>query len=381
VNQLPKKLQKKLDNRASNNSLRSLGNRSNLVDFSSNDYLGFSTSEFIFKKAYSILKEHHLQVNGATGSRLLSGNHKLYALTESMIASFHNCEEALIFNSGYDANLGFFSSVPQRNDLIFYDELCHASIRDGIQLSAAKSYKYSHNNLNELLALAQRMQPNEGEIYVVTESVFSMDGDTPDLIAMTQLCVTRGYYLVVDEAHAVGVFGEKGSGWVQELGLEQDVFARIVTFGKALGCHGAAILGSQALKIYLVNFARSLIYTTGLPPHTLATLCAAYTHISEENRVTEKLHRNISILRLYIKENHLEGHFITSTSPVHCCVIPGNDRVKAASEKLREEGFDVKAILSPTVPKERERLRLCVHSFNTEDEIKNLVELMATFVK
>jgi len=381
VNQLPKKLQKKLEDRASNNALRSLDSNSNLVDLSSNDYLGFSTSEIIFDKAFAILKEYNLEKNGATGSRLLSGNHPLYTMTETAIAGFHNCQEALVFTSGYSANMGFFSSVPQRGDFIFYDELCHASIRDGIQLSTAKSYKFKHDDLNDLVMMAERIQSPNGEVYVVTESAFSMDGDTPDLTALSQFCSEKGYYLVIDEAHGVGVFGETGGGKVQDLGLEQAIFARIITFGKALGCHGAAVLGSKELKQYLVNFARSFVYTTGLPPHGVATIWAAYDYLSDNVVELQSLHRNIEILRLYIHQFQLEEYFVASDSAIHCCIIPGNGRVKAVSEKLKENGFDVKAILSPTVPLGQERLRLCVHSFNTEDEIKNGVELIATFVK
>ena len=217
MNQLPQKLQKKLEERASNNALRSLGIHSNLVDFSSNDYLGFSNSEIIFDRAFAILKEHKLEKNGATGSRLLSGNHSLYAVTELAIASFHKAEDALIFNSGYDANLGFFGSLPQRGDFIFYDELCHASIRDGIQLSAAKSYKYKHDDLNDLVAMVERMQAHDGDVYVVTESVFSMDGDSPNLKALADFCIQNNFHLVVDEAHALGVFGASGAGKIQEL--------------------------------------------------------------------------------------------------------------------------------------------------------------------
>lgn len=381
MNQLPKKLQRKLEDRVSNNALRSLDTSSNLVDFSSNDYLGFSASKIIFDNAVAILKEHKLEKNGATGSRLLSGNHHLYMLAESAIANFHKAPDALIFTSGYDANIGFFGSVPQKGDLIFYDELCHASIRDGIQLSSAKSYKYKHDDLSDLMAKANRMQPFIGEVYIVTESVFSMDGNTPELKALVDFSTQRGFLLVVDEAHGVGIFGETGAGKIQELGLEQDVFARIVTFGKAMGCHGAAILSSKTLKEYLINFARSFIYTTGLPPHSVATIWSAYAHLMNDIDSVKTVNRNIGILRLYIQKFQLKNYFITSNSAIHCCILPGNGVVKAVSEKLKEKGFDVKAILSPTVPLGQERLRLCVHSFNTEDEIKNLLELLVTFVE
>lgn len=373
---LPKKLQNKLDNRVTNNSLRTLGNSSNLIDFSSNDYLGFSTSKAVFDRASEILKSHNLETNGATGSRLLSGNHKLYELAEQQIAQFHNTESALIFNSGYDANVGFFSSVPQRGDLILYDELCHASIRDGIKMSDAKAYKFKHNNLKDLkrrCKVERNRNPDENsEIYVVTESVFSMDGDQPDLKELADFCIENNVYLIIDEAHAFGVFGARGEGLIQELALENQVFARLITFGKALGCHGAAILCNKKLKQYLVNFARSFIYTTALAPHGVATICSAYEALVKIS-AREQLHRNIALLQDEIAKNNLQNLFISSTSAIHSCVIPGNEKVKKVSEALLKEGFTVKPILSPTVPKGQERLRICVHSFNTENNISNLV--------
>ena len=379
---LPKKLQLKIDKRIEENALRSLGKSNDLIDFSSNDYLGFSVSEAIYTRTLEILKVSKLEVNGATGSRLLSGNHTLYETTEAATAKFHNTESALIFNSGYSANIGFFSSVPQRGDIILYDELCHASIREGIQLSSANAYKFKHNDLDaiekQLLVRAQANTENE-EIYVVTEAVFSMDGDQPDLALMIALCKKHGCRLIVDEAHAVGVINA-GRGALYTVEVANDVFARIVTFGKAMGCHGAAILGSATLIKYLVNFTRSFIYTTGLPPHSVATIQAAYEELEKSSHMLELLNRNIDLLRLVIQEQSLEEHFISSSSAIHSFVIPGNDRVKEASRLLAENGFDVKAIVSPTVPMGQERLRLCVHSFNTEEEITKLIELIATFV-
>ena len=380
MSQLPDKLRKKLEDRTNENALRVLSEQPKLIDFSSNDYLGLSASSTIFNRASEILLEYQLTQNGATGSRLLTGNHALNDAVEKQIASFHSAEAALIFNSGYDANLGFFSAVPQRGDLIFYDELCHASIRDGIQLSAAKAYKFGHDNLEDLVEIAHRLSGTTAEVYVVTESVFSMDGDSPNLKGLSELCNSQGFHLVVDEAHAAGIFGPNGGGKVQQLGLEASVFARIVTFGKALGCHGAAIVGSRTLQQYLVNFARSFMYTTGLPPHSLATIMAAYEYISEENENNLKLHSNIAILRLHIKKRQLESVFLKSESAIHSCLIPGNENVKAASEKLKRHGYHVLPIMSPTVPKGKERLRVCVHSFNTPEEIGGLIELMAIFV-
>ena len=376
---LPKKLQDKIDARARDSSLRSLGFRQDLIDFSSNDYLGFSRSKEIYNKDSSILKQHNYQANGATGSRLLTANHPLYLDTEKQIATFHKTPSALIFNSGYDANIGFFSSVPQRGDVILYDALCHASIRDGIAMSHAKAYEFAHNNLQALEALleAQNSSSKTGpEIYVVTEAVFSMDGDRPALKEVANLCKKYSAYLIVDQAHATGVIGPKGKGLVQELALEDLVFARIVTFGKALGCHGAAILGSCELKSYLINFARSFIYTTALPPHTLATIGAAYRELEHNSDAIKKLQDNISTLQMSILDAQLTPHFIPSQSAIHCCVIKGNKATKDVAALLQQNKFDVKAILSPTVPKGQERLRICLHSYNKKEDIKALVALL-----
>ena len=380
---LPKKLQDKIETRAEEHSLRSLGLRQDLLDFSSNDYLGFSRSKKMYNKACSILKQYNYQANGATGSRLLTANHPLYLDTEKQIATFHNTPTALIFNSGYDANIGFFSSVPQRGDVILYDALCHASIRDGISMSHAKGYKFAHNNLQGLEALLEtqkKTNKTNAEIYVVTEAVFSMDGDIPPLKAVATLCKKHNAYLIVDQAHATGVIGPKGKGLVQELDLEDLVFARIVTFGKALGCHGAAILGSGELKSYLINFARSFIYTTALPPHTLATIGAAYNKLEDNSDAIKKLQDNISTLQKGILDTQLTPYFIPSQSAIHCCVIKGNKATKDIAALLQQNKFDVKAILSPTVPKGQERLRICLHSYNTKEDITALVRLLKEFL-
>src|SRR5690606_18769580 len=188
---------------------------------------------------------------------------------EDYIKEFHGSEAALIYNSGYDANIGFFSSVPQRGDIILYDELVHASIREGIRLSHARAFKFKHNDLQDLDSLLLKYNSKQDNldqryIYVVTESVFSMDGDTALLEGLTNITDIQGAYLIVDEAHATGVFGKKGQGLVQHLDLQKRVFARIITFGKAMGAHGAVITGSKLLGDYLINFSRSFIYTTAL---------------------------------------------------------------------------------------------------------------------
>ena len=407
----PKPLTLKLQQREAHNALRKLPFSNNLIDFASNDYIGFAKSETIFEQTHQLLVNRNIKINGATGSRLLSGNHQLYQQTEEFIAHFHQTESALIFNSGYDANIGFFASVPQRNDVILYDELCHASIRDGIQMSHAKSFKFQHNDLENLEKIITKLQipipiasgtnskfqtPNSHlptpnfqlpTIYIVTESVFSMDGDTPNLAQLVQLAEKHNAYVVVDEAHALGVFGIQGEGVVQSLGLQNKVFARIMTFGKGLGCHGAAILGSAELKSYIVNFARSFIYTTGLSPHSVATILMAYQQLASEKKAIEKLRENILHFNQEKNRLGLKPLFVYSKpacrqagSAIQCAIIPGNERVKTIASQLQEKGFDVKPILSPTVPEGQERLRFCLHSYNTEAQITEVLTLLPTFV-
>jgi 8-amino-7-oxononanoate synthase len=382
MNRLPKKLKSKLEKRQQDNTLRQLVLQNNLTDFSSNDYLGFAKSETIFNKAHNLILGHHMIQNGATGSRLLSGNHSLYLIVESMLCEFHHSEAALIFNSGYDANLGFFSSVAQHGDVVLYDEFIHASIRDGIQLANAKAYKFKHNDLNDLQHRLERIETvsNDDNIYVVTESVFSMDGDSPDLIALSKLCEKHKAFLVVDEAHAVGVFGKKGEGLTQNLGIEDQIFARLVTFGKALGSHGAAILGGSELKEFLINFSRSFIYTTALPPHSLATIVSAYTELPKTEKI-EKLHQTITYFKSEIQKLGIQNQFIDSNSAIQCCIVSGNESVKSVAKMLQDHDFDVRPILSPTVPKGQERLRFCLHSYNSQEEISEVLRLLATFVK
>ncbi|MFH7015988.1 aminotransferase class I/II-fold pyridoxal phosphate-dependent enzyme [Flavobacterium sp. FlaQc-47] len=375
---LPENLTQKLETRKQHNSLRKLPVFNNLIDFSSNDYIGFSKSESIFKLTHAYLLENEIFQNGATGSRLISGNHTVYQIAETFIAEFHEAESALIFNSGYDANVGFFSAVPQRNDVILYDELSHASIRDGILLSNAKSYKFSHNDFEDLERLILKF--SDTNIYIITETVFSMDGDSPNLEELVELSEKYNCFLVVDEAHTLGVFGEKGEGLIQYLNLHNRIFARIMTFGKGLGCHGAVILGSIELKEYLVNFARSFIYTTGLSPHSVATILIAYQQLETEKETISKLRQNIVLFNQQKNLLGLKPMFVRSKSAIQSAIVPGNESVKQLAQQLQDKGFDVKPILSPTVPEGQERLRFCIHSFNSEEEITEILELLRDFV-
>lgn len=382
---LPKKLQHVLATRKKEETFRTLNSIEGLIDFLSNDYLGFATNETLFSKTFQLLLTESVASNGSGGSRLLSGNHKLYNRLEPLLANFYKSDAALVFNSGYDANMGLFSALPQRGDLVFYDEYVHASIREGIRMSNAKAYSFLHNDLSSLKEKIDlntaRNEQKDSTVYIVTESVFSMDGDTPDLKAFAKYAKSNTYNLIVDEAHAVGVLGKNGEGLIPELKLEKDVFARTVTFGKAYGCHGAAVLGSNDLKDYLVNFAKPFIYTTALTPHTLATIITAHEQMGDLGKEPNKLLKeHIDFFKKQLKAHKIEQLFIPSDTAIQGCIISGSKKAKLVSKKLIDKGFNVKAILSPTVPEGQERLRICLHSFNSKEEIGLLVKLLASFI-
>lgn len=378
----PHQLEHKLQQRKLEGSLRQLSGSLGKVDFSSNDYLGFARNPSIAQRTHELLKLEGELGNGATGSRLLSGNHALYGVLENRLEQLYGME-ALVFNSGYAANTGFFAAVPQRGDVVLYDAYIHASIRDGLAMGLATGYKFAHNNLAELEQRLQRLwekkESQDREIYVVTEAVFSMDGDSPDLVQMAQLCETYGCHLVVDEAHALGLFGANGLGLVQQLGLQHRVFARIITFGKALGSHGAAVLGPAPLKSFLVNYARSFIYSTGLPPHGVASILAGLEQLchTEGELAQKKLFAIVEQFREEVLSMGLADRFVASTTPIQCCVVPGNQNVRLLAQELQQLGYDVRPIMSPTVPKGMERLRFCLHGFNTLEEIRGALQVLA----
>jgi 8-amino-7-oxononanoate synthase len=275
-------LDKKLNERIESDSLRTLILTNYSIDFCSNDYLGIVKNKLIENTISSNLS------HGSTGSRLLSGNYQLIEETEKLIADFHEAEAGIIFNSGYDANTGLLSSVPQKNDMIIYDQLSHASLRDGIRLSFATAFSFLHNDLQDLEKKLSASH-SDSKKFVVTESVFSMDGDFAPLREIVDLCEKYHAALIVDEAHATGVAGEKGEGLVQKLNLQNKCFARIHTFGKACGVHGAIILGSQKLKQYLVNFSRQFIYTTSLPPAATEAIFVSYKIFPQLKRNAKRL--------------------------------------------------------------------------------------------
>jgi 8-amino-7-oxononanoate synthase len=359
-------LNKKLQERVDANALRSLMINKNKIDFCSNDYLGIVKSKLIERFVSANLP------HGSTGSRLLSGNYELIEETEKQIANFHQAEAALMFNSGYDANTGVLSCVPQKNDTIIYDQLSHASLRDGIRLSFATSFSFLHNDMQDLEKKLASLKENSKNIFVVTESVFSMDGDFAPLIDIAALCDKYHAALIVDEAHATGVTGQRGEGLVQQLNLEKKCFARIHTFGKACGAHGAVVLGSEKLKNYLINFSRQFIYSTALPPAAVEAISISYKTFP----YLEKERNHLKELIAVFKKGNLKFKMLSSDTPIQIVIIPGNEEVKKVAKTLQENNFDIRPILYPTVPKGGERLRIVLHAFNTLDEVNRLLQIL-----
>lgn len=359
-------IKNRLSERQQAGSYRALKPENTLVDFCSNDYLGFARSSMLKNKIDEELNNHP-NLTGSTGSRLISGNLAYTEILEQEIAKLFKAEAGLLFNSGYDANVGLLSSLPQRGDTVITDELIHASIIDGARLSHANRYTFKHN---DLISLESKLLHAKGVCYVVIESVYSMDGDTPPLVEILELTEKYGANLIVDEAHAVGLYK---TGIVTQTGLQDRIFARVVTFGKALGCHGAIILGSNTLRQYLINFARSFIYTTAAPFHQLACIRVACTELQYADDEINTLRSHISLFKQLIKFPVVSAYkLIGSDSAIQCLLLNSNLKAIEIATHLQNHGFDVRAILSPTVPFGSERIRICLHAFNTEAEVSLL---------
>ncbi|WP_291720199.1 aminotransferase class I/II-fold pyridoxal phosphate-dependent enzyme [Bernardetia sp.] len=375
-NILEQHLQNQINKRKEENNLRFLASSNpNNIDFFSNDYLGLARNEELQQQ---ILEEYKIQAHrfntcriGSTGSRLLSGHNEYFEELEAELAHFFKAEKALFFGSGYHANVALLSSILTRNDIILYDSLVHASLKEGYRLSPAKHFSFKHNDVGDLEKKIIRVKnSNEHQnILVVVESIYSMDGDIAPLQKLVEVCEKYDANLVVDEAHSTGIFGENGNGLVTELGLEKQIFARIHTFGKAFGVQGAAILGSETLINYLINFSLPFIYTTAPPLFQLVSVKKAMGFLKiHQKELVEKLNENI---KLFVFQS--ESGSIT---PIQIIPIAGNENCQKAALQLQKEGFEVRAIKSPTVRKGDERLRICLHSFNTESEILSFLETL-----
>lgn len=357
--------------------LRQLRTADGLVDFCSNDYLGFARSPEL-RKAIQQADAHQIDAfNGATGSRLLAGQTALAEAVERELAIFYQVEAALIFNSGYAANIGLLACLAQSGDILITDELIHASMIDGARLSYATRYRFRHNDLDDLETKLRQAADNNpaGQVFVAVESVYSMDGDLAPLVDLVDLCERYGAALIVDEAHATGVYGP---GLVVTLGLQERVLARVHTFGKALGVHGAAVVGSAVLHQYLINFARPFIYTTALPPHSLLAIRCAHQYLQANVKAGEQLYDRLNHFGQLANRFTTNAEWTHSQSPIQCLIISGNENARLVAAQAQHAGFDVRAILSPTVPVGQERLRICLHTFNTLDEIDQLMAVLQT---
>jgi len=354
---------------------RQLSVNHNLVDFSSNDYLGLSRSALIRQQVqteYNV--NYRFQNSGATGSRLLNGNSLLHEQVEQLLANHHHAEAAVLYTSGFDANVGLISTLARPSDVIFYDELVHASIHQGMRLSGAELLSFKHN---DYIDLASKMDGRNSfkNAYIVTESVFSMEGDQADLRKLVGLAEKYRAGLIVDEAHATGIFGSHGSGLCNALGIEEHCLARVYTFGKAIGGHGAVVVGKSWLKEYLINFSKNFMYTTALDTHTLLTVERAYFFIQKNKNQLFKL--NYLINYFNYKAETLSGIFeLCGSGPIFGIMAPGNEPCRDLAVFLQHHGLGIRPILSPTVPAGRERLRIILHSFNTTEQIDVLFSLL-----
>ncbi|GAA5038207.1 8-amino-7-oxononanoate synthase [Marivirga lumbricoides] len=352
-----------LSERKKNGTFRFLRiQKEGMVDFISNDYLGLAKVSEISESLHSFVD------NGASGSRLLSGNKVYHESLEKYLADYFKAESTLLFNSGYLANLGLLSSVPQKGDTILFDELSHMCIKEGVRLSRANYFNFKHNSLENL---EQKLTKATGNIFVVVESVYSMDGDQAPLKQIVELCEKYSANLIVDEAHTTGLFGDSGFGLCCDLGLEDRIFARTYTFGKAIGAHGAAVAGSEILKDYLINYSRHFIYTTALNYHSVQLIENAINYRKAHPELVEKLTRNILLFRQLIRRDIPK---LESFHPIQGIMVNGNEEAIKLADHLNAAGFDMRPIVSPTVPVNQERIRICLHAFNSTMEISNLCD-------
>jgi 8-amino-7-oxononanoate synthase len=375
LNFLDDHLNKRLQARKENGLYRTLHLPSSQIDFSSNDYLGLARSGELHQRILNTIHELALPLNGSTGSRLLTGNSDYVCQVEKKLARIFQSERALLFNSGYTANVGVLSTLPQKGDTILYDELAHASIKDGARLSLATKFSFKHNDLNDL---ERKIKKSTGKIYIAVESIYSMDGDECPLPELVDLQIKHHATIILDEAHSTGVMGKDGGGLAVSQSLHNKIPVRIYTFGKAMGCHGACVAGSEVLINYLVNFSRPFIYTTALSPHSIASIDCAFEFLRDHPTLQQQLEGNIDLYRQASK-NLYQHH--ESKSAIQTLVIPGNTNIRSAANQLQQAGLDVRPILSPTVPVGSERLRICLHAYNTPQEITTLTEALHSLIQ
>lgn len=330
-----------------------------LLNLSSNNYLNFADNKQITEEFLNSAGAEYSF--GSASARLLTGTLPVYSELEKLLSDLYGKEAALIYNSGYHANVGISSALNQKGDVIFSDKLNHASIIDGMKLSDGKFFRFPHNNMEALEKLLIRERENYKNAFIITESVFSMDGDIEDLKKIIELKKKYNCNLIIDEAHAFGVFGEKGLGVAEELGIINDVDLIVGTFGKAVGSMGAFVVGSKVLIDFLINKSRSFIFSTALPPVNIA-----FTKWIIENKfplVKEKRKRMLSIAKKFGSDSHI--------IPV---IVGENKDTVDLCEVLFHNGYFTLPIRPPTVPAGTSRLRLSLTCEIEETELELLME-------
>ena len=337
------------------------------IDFSSNDYLGLSGHPRLIEAARAALDEFGAS---SSASRLLSGDLAIHHRLEEETARFKNKERALVFNSGYQANVGILSSLYTVGDAIFSDRLNHASIIDGMLLSGARIFRYSHNDPGHLDALLKRERRKFRKALIVTETVFSMDGDRPPLKALVGLKEKHGCRIMVDEAHATGIYGKNGSGIVEEEGLSDEVDLIMGTFSKALGSFGAYVAASGEIVDYLINTCRSFIYSTGLPPAVTASNLAALELVRREPHRRERLLGLAQYLRSALESMGLKVRGSSQIIPV---ITGENAKAEKFAEILRGLGYWALPIRPPTVPAKEARVRFSLTLHHDKDVLHKLL--------
>jgi 8-amino-7-oxononanoate synthase len=354
---------------------------SRYLNLAGNDYLGLAGNRKLVKEFYSGLAADNcleLYGPGSGASRLMTGNHAGYRQLEEQLAELYAADRTLIFNSGYHINIGLLPALAEKGDLILADKLCHASLIDGMRLSRARVIRYPHLDYDRVEELLKKNRDQYTTIFLVTESIFSMDGDCADLGLLVRLKEQYNAVLYVDEAHAVGVRGRNGLGVAEEQGVAEQVNLLVGTFGKAWAGQGAFVACSQTVYDSLVNTARSLIFTTALPPVNILWLNFLLPRIKKMTAEREQLLRLGRRLRILLQEQGLDTSGDSQIVPV---MIGNSAKAVAAAEQLRQHGFWIQAVRPPTVPQGTSRLRLSVSAAMSDQQLAPLPQLIANVLQ
>lgn len=345
------------------------------IDFSSNDFLCLANDERLKNALIEGVKKYGV---GSTGSRLLRGEREVFAEVEKQFAGWKGTERALYFSSGYQANVGLLQTFLEENDVVFSDELNHASIIDGLRLAKAKKIIFPHLDFEKLAKLL-RETVCDGQKFLVTESLFSMDGDVAPLDKYAEICAKTNTELIIDEAHAVGIYGETGSGLIEEFGIGNRVFLSLNTAGKALGVSGAFVAGSDWAIEYLINKCRSFIFSTAPIPAITEALKVSIEIIKAEKERREKLIEVSKYFRELLQNN--EFRVDENSTQIVPIIIGESEKTIEIAQNLQREGFDVRAIRPPTVPQNSARLRVSLNVGLSKDMLENFVNSLVKYLK